>query len=209
MALMTGYKEGRIVAWENARKKLGEMFTSKGVAAQNIKHLSMDPSQGVTQSSAQNLESSMKSLNPSGSDKCLFFMTSHGSRQGFSMSGQGTLRPSQLEGIIDRTCGNLPTVVIVSACYSGVMLTESVKKPNRVFLTAANPNVTSFGCDASSTYTFFDQCVIESLPKAQTWSQFSQINTQCVRDLERQRGMPHFSDPQTFIGSQVQNLGTP
>ena len=45
--------------------------------------------------------------------------------------------------------------------------------------------------------------------KAQDWKTFGQLNTECVRNLEQQRGMPHFSNPQTFIGANVQSLAIP
>ena len=203
-------------AWDNARNKLVEMFTARNMRTENIKQLSMMRSQqtgGIGQTSKTNIQSSLQELTNgqtnAQNEACLVFMTSHGSRQGFFLRNQGTISPNEFGGYLDATCGDRPTVAIISACYSGVMINQNTQKPNRIIFTAASKDKTSFGCDASSTYTFFDQCVIETLPKAQDWKTFGQLNTECVRNLEQQRGMPHFSNPQTFIGANVQSLAIP
>ena len=57
---------------------------------------------------------------------------------------QGILRPGVLANMLDRTCGKRPTVVIISACFSGVFL-PALASSNRMVLTAARPDRTSFG----------------------------------------------------------------
>ncbi len=38
-------------------------------------------------------------------DRCLFYMTSHGSRTGFYLAGQGELKASVFASILDQMCG--------------------------------------------------------------------------------------------------------
>jgi hypothetical protein len=52
-------------------------------------------------------------------------------------------------------------VVVVSACFSGSLI-ESLISPNRIILTAAARDRTSFGCQTNSSNTFF----VEELLKA-------------------------------------------
>lgn len=203
-------------AWDNARRKLVEMFQARGVKAENIRQLSMAPAQqtgGVGQTSKANIQASLKELTggttTATGENCLVFMTSHGTQQGFFLRNQGTLSRAEFGQYLDATCGDRPTVAIISACYSGVMIGPETQKPNRIILTAASRDKTSFGCDARSTYTFFDECVIQTLPKAQNWKSFAELNTNCVKEMERAKGMPHFSNPQAFFGANVQNLAMP
>lgn len=210
--LATGDNEFR--AWDNARSELAKFWLGRGIKSENMKQLSMTASLQtgeVGATSKANVQSALQTLTASAAptDACLIFMTSHGSPQGFFLRGQSTISPSEFGNYLDKTCGNRPTVAIVSACYSGVMIDEATKKPNRIILTAARRDRTSFGCDASSKYTYFDECVIETLPKVKTWKSFAEQNRACVDRLERERGITKFSEPQTFIGEQVADLATP
>ena len=51
-------------------------------------------------------------------------------------------------------------MVLVSACYSGVFVGPSMQKKNRIILTAARQDRTSFGCSAENEYTYWDSCLI-------------------------------------------------
>ena len=211
MVLMTGDNE--FDAWDNAREKLHSIFSGRGVKSESIAQLSMKPNKQVPgkilPSSRENLQLALQNLNPKNDENCFVFLTSHGSRQGFFLRNKGTITPDQFDSILTSTCGNRPTVALISACYSGVMITSKSQKPNRIILTAASSSKTSFGCDARSTYTFFDQCVIESLPKARLWKNFAEINRKCVYDLEKKRSTSHHSEPQVFIGENVKELAMP
>ena len=211
--IATGDNEFR--AWDNARVKIGEFLTSRGITSNNMRQLSMTSSlqkNGVGATSQTEILNSLKSLTATDAtnEACLVFLTSHGSPQGFFLRNQGTLAPATFSKYLSDTCGNRPTVAIVSACYSGVMIEGVTIKPNQIILTAARKDRTSFGCDAASTYTFFDECVIETLPKAKTWFEFEKINTACVNALETQRGITNFSYPQAKFGSkEMESLQLP
>src|SRR5262245_35791975 len=121
--LMTG--DDSIDAFDNARKTLKSEFLQMGVTPANIKELSMSPverKRGSMASSAGNLAGAMRDLSVGDQDACLVHMTSHGSPQGFYLRNAGTITPKTLDQILDRACGDRPTVVLISACYSGVFV---------------------------------------------------------------------------------------
>src|SRR5215471_5968368 len=120
-ALMTG--DDSINAFDNARKTLTSEFLHMGVLPDNIKELSMNPHErkgGSMPSSAVNLAGALGQLSIGDQDACLIHMTSHGSPQGFYLRNAPPITPQTLDRILDAACSERPTVVLVSACYSGV-----------------------------------------------------------------------------------------
>lgn len=211
MASDQGDESQWINAFDNARKSVYQILVNRGVQAADIRQLSMHPDQQSNQiaaTSEQGLQAALNSFNPMGAtDACLVHMTSHGSPDGFNI-GYDRLAPSSLNSYLDASCGQRPTVVLISACFSGLYtLDESnVKKPNRVILTAARSDLTSFGCGTENQYTYWDSCLIESLPSARTWTDLAQSITSCITQKEA-GGEQSF--PQTFIGSQMQTFPLP
>lgn len=196
--------DNSIRVFDNARLKVAEILEARGV--EDIRHLSANRTMqrdGVLASSAANLEKALQSLDLAEDDKCLVFLTSHGSPSGFYIAGQPTLAPSTLGGILSRTCGDRTTVLIVSACYSGVMIDAKTVGPNRVILTAARRDRTSFGCSAEEEFVYYDTCVIALLPKADTWKGLYADIQQCITAKE---GRFKPSLPQAYFGENVGDL---
>ena len=135
-------------------------------------------------------------------------MTSHGTRQGFYLRNGAPITPQTLDKILNRACGDKPTVVLISACYSGVFVGPSMQKKNRIILTAARQDRTSFGCSAENQYTYWDACLIDSLPTAETWKSLYGTIQQCVQKKESQ-GQFKPSLPQAFFGEEVSDLKIP
>jgi hypothetical protein len=135
-------------------------------------------------------------------------MTSHGSPKGFYLRRGASITPAALNTILDQTCGAQPTVVLVSACYSGIFVQPDMLKPNRIILTAARSDRTSFGCSAEENYTYWDGCLINSLPTAQTWKSLYGAINQCVTAKES-KGKYRSSLPQAYFGEQVAELRIP
>jgi hypothetical protein len=200
-----------ISAFDNARKTLKSEFLQMGVLSANIKELSMNPrerKQGSLASSTSNLAGALQDLSVGAQDACLVHMTSHGSPAGFYLRNAPPITPEALNRILDASCGERPTVVLVSACYSGVFVGPSMQRTNRIILTAARQDRTSFGCSAENEYTYWDSCLIDSLPKAESWKSLYGTIQQCVQTKESQG---HFkpSLPQAYFGEQVQELKIP
>jgi hypothetical protein len=207
--LMTG--DDSIDAFDNARKTLKSEFLQMGVLPANIKELSMSPrerKQVSLASSASNLAGALQGLSVGAQDACLVHMTSHGSPAGFYLRNAPPITPQALDRILDASCGERPTVVLVSACYSGVFVGPSMQRKNRIILTAARQDRTSFGCSAENEYTYWDSCLIDSLPKAESWKSLYGTIQQCVQTKESQG---HFkpSLPQAYFGEQVKELKLP
>jgi hypothetical protein len=208
-ALMTG--DDSIDAFDNARKTLKDEFVAMGVSQANIKELSMNPLErkhGSLPSSAVNLEGALRQLSIGDQDACLIHMTSHGSPQGFYFRNALPLSPRSLNKILDHECGKRPTVVLISACYSGVFVGPEMQKKNRIILTAARRDRTSFGCSAENEYTYWDSCLINSLPQADSWKSLYGSIRQCVETKESDGNFKP-SLPQAYFGEQVSDLKIP
>jgi hypothetical protein len=207
---MTG--DDSINAFDNARKTLKDMFVRQGIRDENVRQLSRRQSEqtgDVKASSATALKDQLASLNVVDGDVCLAFMTSHGSRDGFYLRGQATLSPKKYAEILDQTCGTRPTVVLVSACYSGVFIKEpTMLKDNRVILTAARHDRTSFGCGAENQYTYWDNCLIDHLPTAKTWNELYTSVAQCIKTKEGGGGFTP-SEPQAYFGAAMKDFPLP
>ena len=208
-ALMTGDDSAGV--FDNARKTLKTEFLNMGVLPANIKELSMNPverKRGTVASSAVNLAGALRELSIGDQDACLIHMTSHGSQQGFYLRNAPPITPQMLDKILDRECGERPTVVLISACYSGVFVGPSMQKKNRIILTAARQDRTSFGCSTENQYTYWDSCLIDSLPTTESWKALYGSIQRCVQTKESQG---HFkpSLPQAYFGEQVTDLKTP
>ncbi|MDP1750933.1 MAG: hypothetical protein Q8L22_15895, partial [Reyranella sp.] len=88
-------------------------------------------------------------------------------------------------------------------------MTPDMRKPNRVILTAAATDRTSFGCGTGDQYTYYDQCLLQQFDGAKTWRELAVATRSCVEALERRMGMRPLSQPQMFVGAQVGDLRLP
>ena len=150
-------------------------------------------------------------LTGSAAHGCFVFMTSHGSKEGLLLredESDRTLSPGKFDRILDKQCGERPTVVVVSACHSGVFIGKASKGDNRIWLTAARDDRVSFGCGAEFALTYFDECLIGAWPKSRTWAQLFERTDTCVR-LKESELSEQSSLPQAFFGDAVRNLELP
>jgi len=194
-------------AFDNGVEAMRDKLAERGV--RNIRALTSDPvaSPSLEVATAGNVSSALRS---GGGEACLVFITSHGDESGVVLrAAKGMVQPSTLGSALDAGCGRRPTVVIVSACHSGVFLTSGMRQPNRIVLAAAAADRSSFGCGAGDQYTYFDQCLLQQFDGASTWQQLAQTTRACVENLERKMGIRRPSLPQTFVGSGVADLRIP
>src|SRR6516165_5322669 len=117
----------------------------------------------------------------------------------------GTAVEPALANALSRGCAAVPTVVVVSACYSGGFAKGKMAKPNRIVLTAARNDRPSFGCQVHRVYNFFDECLLGALPKSATWRAVADGSRECVRRMERALGEQP-SEPQAYFGAGVADL---
>lgn len=194
-------------AFDNGVRAMRDKLAARGV--RDIRAFTSDPAANpsLPVATAANVSSALRS---GGGEACLAFITSHGDESGFVLKqARGTVGPSTLDSALDAGCGSRPTVVVVSACHSGVFLTSGMRQPNRIVLTAAAGDRVSFGCGAGDRYTYYDQCLLQQFDSVATWQQLAQATRTCVENLERRMGVAQSSQPQTFIGSAVAGLRLP
>ncbi len=138
---------------------------------------------------------------------CFVFITSHGERgRGIYLAyADEILRPAALARALSGNCAAVPTVVVVSGCYSGGFAAPPMAAPNRIVMTAAREDRPSFGCQAGRVYTVFDACFLKAL-RARRWRAVFAATSACVARRERAMAVLP-SQPQASFGAQVSRLG--
>ncbi|MES0488637.1 MAG: ankyrin repeat domain-containing protein [Leptospirales bacterium] len=193
--------DSSIDAFDNAREKIQRILIRHGVKTQNIKQLTRKKNKTnsrVLLATNSNIEKSFKELNIGRNDICFIFMTSHGNDTGFMLGDLNMITPSQMDTWINSYCKSQPTILIVSACYSGIFLKPGMRRANRVILTASRDDKTSFGCGAEEEYTYYDTCLIDSLGSSKNWKEVANSNKACID--RKEKNMSEFSYPQSYFG---------
>ena len=195
-------------AFDNARRDVGRELVGIGFSPGDIHQFSVRPERYPDEhlmiSEPGLIGGKLAELASQAHGGCLIYFSSHGSPDGV-LVGLGMLTPAGLSEMVDDACGERPTVVIISACFSGVFVAP-LARPNRMVLTAARPDRSSFGCGSSDRYPYFDACVIQSLPEGADFADLARRVQVCVADREKATGMTPPSEPQLFIGSELKPL---
>src|SRR4051812_13409654 len=137
--------------FDNGRHDLAQAFAKIGFAPANMAQFSVDYDDGTQHTSIGEIASTMQTVAAKARDGCLIYFTSHGTPDGMVI-GDAILTPSQMRDMVASACGGRPSVVVMSACYSGVFV-PALQGPNRIIMTAARPDRTSFGCGEMDHYT--------------------------------------------------------
>ena len=115
------------------------------------------------------------------------------------------ITPTSMVTLVRELCQTRPTIVVISACFSGIFV-DSLAAPNRMIMTAARRDRSSFGCSEDATYPYFDACVIQSLPTATDFIALANATRACIKDREIAEGLSPASEPQVSIGANMQLL---
>ncbi len=192
-------------AFDNARHDVSQELVRMGFKPDNLRELSVRPdlykSEHLAKSTPKAIYDALVDVTARGPEGCLVYMSSHGAPNGIVID-QSILPPGILGSILDRTCGERPSVVVISACFSGIFVPE-LASGNRMILTAARPDRTSFGCGESNKYPFFDECFLQSTPISKDFPSLARAVQACVSARELREGMSPPSEPQLFIGPQI------
>src|SRR5215831_12606581 len=110
--------------FDNATHEMSRRLAAAGVPSSNIHRLSASAAElagGVESATSEHLLRRIADLPARPGDQCLVFLTSHGERGAgiWLARSDRALTPDELARALSRGCGDAPTVVIVSACYSG------------------------------------------------------------------------------------------
>jgi hypothetical protein len=204
--------DASIPAFDHAIDYLHDLLVARNVEDDHAALLSAQHQRPPDEelSAQPTLEARLQATRPVPGGSCLVFLTSHGGPEhGVYLAASGSnLMPAELDHDLQIGCGEAPTVVIVSACYSGQFVAPPMTRPNRIILSAARPDRTSFGCGAGFSYTYFDECLIGALPDAVDWHEVYDRASGCVSQREGQiEAEP--SEPQAWFGEAVQGLRAP
>lgn len=195
-----------IQAFDNARRDLVTGFLGVGFSRADMVDFSLRPDVPNPTRADQALDAIGANAQKA-TRGCFLYFTSHGSPRGIVFGPNRLLSPDEMARRIDDWCGSRPTVVIVSACFSGVFV-DRLGAPNRMVMSAARRDRSSFGCSEDATYPYFDGCVLESLPQVPDFIALSQRTAACVERREREEGLRPASEPQTVIGDAIRPLLT-
>jgi hypothetical protein len=194
----------RIDAFDNARRDLSDALVAAGFAAANIRQFSPDSRQGVLDATPEGLSKSWFELTSQARAGCLLYVTSHGT-PGKIVMGKRELRPRDIDLMLDFSCAGRPTVVVLSACYAGSFI-PTLAQPNRLVVTAARSDRSSFGCAAGFDYPVFDACVLKAIPKASDFVSLAASARTCVAAREKAEQLKPPSEPQLSLGEDMAKL---
>lgn len=191
--------------FDNGRRAISDELVGIGFRPDNLLQFSVrpqrDPAHVALPSKPRPIAEGLARLARQARGGCFVYFTSHGADEGIQL-GNGGLTPRQMGRMVDRACGRRPTVVIVSACYSGVFV-PALRGTNRIVITAASATRPSFGCGETDKYTFFDTCAVEWLPKAGNFPDFGHDVIDCVHKREKVEKVDLASHPQLSLGPHL------
>jgi hypothetical protein len=192
-------------AFDNARRDVARKLETYGFSPEHILQFSVRPemySKPVPgKSSVGNISAGLQSMASKARSGCLFYMSSHGAPEG-ALLDQDLLTPSVLLKMLNDACGSRPTIVIISTCFSGVFV-PTLADPNRLIVTAARRDRTSFGCGESNRYPFFDDCFLNATAAARNFSQTLPLIRGCITAKETEIGVDTPSEPQSSLGANL------
>jgi hypothetical protein len=195
-------------AFDNARRDVAHALEQAGFQRSNLRQYSVRPERykdtRPEKSDLQTIYTDLAELTSRTAAGCLFYLSSHGSPAGAIVDDR-ILAPGMLNAILDRTCGARPTVVVISACFSGVFV-PSLAKGNRMVLTAARPDRSSFGCGEADKYPYFDDCFLRSMRGARDFPALGRAVQACVAAKEIETGAEPPSEPQLFVGGGLKPI---
>lgn len=191
--------------FDNARRDVAAAFLKVGFLRRNLAELSVNPGDddGVEETNSRNFERLAGNVTD-GARGCLFYFSSHGSEQGIVFGRSEGLDPRTMNRLIDNWCGDKPTIVIVSACHSGVFV-PALEAPNRMIMAAARSDRSSFGCGGTERYPYYDACILESLPRSADFLALSRKVKACIERREEEEEADPPSEPQLSIGDDIRD----
>ena len=190
-------------AFDNARRDVTRALIKAGFDPKNIQAFSVRPNnypgENLLPSDPGLIDNSLAQLARQAKDGCLLYFSSHGNQDGIQV-GDILFPPAGLSKMVDLACGSRPTVVILSACFSGVFV-PALSDSNRAVFTAARNDRSSFGCGQSDKYPYYDDCILSSFPKSADFGALASSAKDCVAAREKATGATPPSEPQIAVGA--------
>lgn len=201
---------GPTEAFDNARRDVASTLVSVGFRPEHMTQLSTRPERYPDTSpqrlTASSLVEALKTSALTAKGGCLIYYTSHGAPvQGAVMDVMGKtylVSPTEMAVMVDEACPGRPAIVIISACFSGAFVPQ-LSGPQRMVMTAARPDRSSFGCSSEDKYPFFDACFMESIGTVRNFPSLGPAVQACVSRRETEMGLSPPSEPQVSIGGDL------
>jgi hypothetical protein len=191
--------------FDNARRDVSAALIGIGFKSEDLAQFSVRPDRyaasHVLPADGPIIGTTLDALASRAGDGCLLYFTSHGTPWGMVL-GDTIVAPDDLARLVNGICRDRPTVVVISACYSGAFV-PALRGANRMVITAARADRTSFGCGQGDEYPYFDTCVIANLQSAHGFAQLADRVRDCVAKREYETGVSPPSEPQISIGANV------
>lgn len=191
--------------FDNGRRDLSKALVNLGFVPSHVKQFSvrpdLDKDVSPLRSDWETVDTEFRKLARQSSGGCFLYFTSHGTPSGV-LIGDIIVDPRTIAKLVNEACADRMTVVVVSSCFSGVFV-PALQTENRMILTAARPDRTSFGCGEANMYTFFDQCFLESIPQSRNFPGLAAQVQSCVAKREIAEGATPPSEPQVSVGFNI------
>ena len=188
--------------FDNARRDLAQAFAGIGFSPQNMVQFSLDPDKDAQETTVAHIANGLWDVSNRATGGCLIYFTSHGQYNAGIVTGDAMLGPDNWAKIVNNACGKRPSVIVMSACFSGQFI-PALAGENRMVLAAARPDRTSFGCGESDHYTFFDGCFLQAIPASTDFPGLAEKTRDCVTRQEQALGVDYASEPQLFLGNAI------
>ena len=138
-------------------------------------------------------------------DATLLYLTSHGGPESFSLgfydAGLNNLGSEELSAMIDES-GLTNLIIVVQACYSGSFV-DNLAAPDRMVITAAAADRTSFGCASENLWTEFGRAYFDkALRDTGDFRLAFDRASEAIERREKDEGLPP-SNPQIAIGTKM------
>ncbi len=187
--------------FDNARRDLAASFAGIGFSRNNMVQFSVEPDKEAQETGTTAIANALWDVTDRAKGGCLIYFTSHGTGDGIVTNGT-VLGPDLFSKMVDNSCGKRPSIVVMSACFSGQFV-PVLAGDNRMVFTAARPDRTSFGCGEQDHYTFFDGCFLQALPGSTDFAGLADKTRACVSKQEQELGVDYPSEPQLYIGKAI------
>jgi hypothetical protein len=187
--------------FDNARRDLAKAFAGIGFKPNNMVEFSPDPDKEAQPLDLSSMANGLWDVSNRAPAGCLIYYTSHGTPTGVVMDNT-VLTPETFSHVVNNACGAKPAVIVMSACFSGQFV-PALGGGNRMVMTAARPDRTSFGCGDDDHYTFFDGCFLQQMPGSSSFRELALKTQECVGKLEAQMGVDAPSEPMIAYGKQI------
>jgi hypothetical protein len=197
--------DGSIEAFDNATEEMARRLLAAGTEPSDVRRFSarrdvVDAGR-ANYARLRSVLAEIAQMRPAPGQGCFVFATSHGGYdRGLVLTQDEFLDPVNLDRALSAGCGNAPTVAIISGCFSGSFVRPPMNRPNRIILTAARPDRTSFGCQAGRQFTVYDTCLFKAMGRTADWNGIYAAVQRCVSRNEQEDGETP-SEPQAYFGS--------